>query len=135
VTTSILIVDDSEVMRETVADYCIDFDFDYDTVETAEAALEVLARKAYTLVFLDVHLPGMDGVEAARRIHALRPDQKVVFMTTDRGEELFDTTSARGFPVHGFINKPFTRATMSDCLRTVLDLGGAYRHRKEGYGV
>ncbi len=129
----ILIVDDSEIMRETVSDYCIDLDYSPETVASGEAALDILDRREFELVFLDVHLPGMDGLETVVEIHKLRPKQKIVLMTTDRGEELFDKASSGGYSVKGFINKPFSLGIMRVCLRTVLELKGVFRHRKEGY--
>ena len=120
-------------MRETVSDYCIDLDSTPETVETGEAAVERLKERKYDLVFLDVHLPGIDGLETVQEIHKVRPKQGIVLMTTDRGEELFDKATSGGYAVKGFINKPFSLGIMRVCLKTVLQLKGIFRHRKEGY--
>ncbi len=130
---TILIVDDSAIMRETVSDYCLDLDYDAEVVGSGEEAVEIIKTKAFELVFLDVHMPGIDGLETLKRITELRPEQRVIFMTTDRGEELFEKTSSTGFKLAGFINKPFSLAVMTTCLRTVIELKGIFRHRKEGF--
>jgi len=128
-----LIVDDSAIMRETVGDFCIELAHTAATVENGSKAIEAVRKKAWDCVFLDVHLPDMDGREILKQIHELRPDQKVVLMTSDRGNELFEEACQRKNNLRGFINKPFDIDVFENCLKTVIVLKGIFTHRKEGY--
>ncbi|BAX91564.1 response regulator [Mycobacterium shigaense] len=50
--------------------------------ETGESAIEVTRDKRNGIVLMDIHMPGMGGIEAARRIHASHPDLTVLLMST-----------------------------------------------------
>lgn len=50
--------------------------------ETGESAVEVTRDECNGIVLMDVHMPGIGGIEAARRIHAAHPDLMVLLMST-----------------------------------------------------
>lgn len=50
--------------------------------ETGEAAVERICNGDADIVLMDIHMPGMGGIEATRLIHAARPDLMVVLMST-----------------------------------------------------
>ena len=56
--------------------------------ETGESAVELLREGAADIVLMDIHMPGMGGVEATRQIHAAYPDVLVVLMSTYDLEDL-----------------------------------------------
>ncbi len=59
--------------------------------ESGLTALERAAEEAHDLVIVDIHLPGMDGSEAARRIRALRPEYRSVPIIALTADIFFDT--------------------------------------------
>lgn len=76
----VLVVDDSATARQTMSELLKSFTFNVATVDNGESALEEL-RKApvespYQLVLLDWKMPGMDGIETARRINALKIESR-----------------------------------------------------------
>ncbi|OBG00684.1 response regulator [Mycobacterium sp. 852014-52450_SCH5900713] len=50
--------------------------------ETGESAIEVLRGECHGIVLMDIHMPGMGGIEAARRIHEANPHLTVLLMST-----------------------------------------------------
>ncbi len=56
--------------------------------ETGESALELLQEGGAGIVLMDIHMPGMGGIEATRRIRAAHPDLMVLLMSTYDVEDL-----------------------------------------------
>ena len=50
--------------------------------ETGETAVELIRDGDADIVLMDIHMPGMGGIEATRHIHAAHPDVMVVLMST-----------------------------------------------------
>lgn len=107
VTNRILIVEDDAGIRSVMARHFRRKGFE---VEQAAAAEEVLSRfpnrtKRFDVVLTDVHLPGESGVDMARRIHEVRPEQPIVFMTGDADASIARAALQDG--AAGYLMKPF----------------------------
>ena len=56
--------------------------------ETGESAIELMRNASVEIVLMDIHMPGMGGIEATRRIRAAHPDLMVLLMSTYDVEDL-----------------------------------------------
>ena len=56
--------------------------------ETGESAIELIPDGGVGIVLMDIHMPGMGGIEATRRLCAAHPDLLVVLMSTYDVEDL-----------------------------------------------
>ncbi len=74
----VLIVDDEKNIRLTLSQAIASVDLEVDTAVNGEEALGKLKERDFTLVLLDLKLPGMDGMEVLRWIGGNRPDIRVV---------------------------------------------------------
>lgn len=78
---SVLVVDDEQFVRETLAEMLADLDHRVVTVEGGREALQKVSSGDFDLVFTDLAMPEMDGWETARAIHKERPGLPVVLVT------------------------------------------------------
>jgi len=83
---------------------------------SAEALLARFEADLYNLVFLDICMDGMDGIQLARRLREADPRLLIVFVTTSR-EYAFEA-----FPVHPFdyLVKPYSRGELYRVLEEAL---------------
>ena len=77
----ILIVDDDAVMREIVVQVIRDAGFGVNEAESAEQALEMLRRERYSLVILDLRMPGMGGRGFLEAYKDISPATDVIVLT------------------------------------------------------
>ena len=94
----VLIVDDQRPFRAAataVAESINGFDV-VDAVETAEQAIDGMARTRPDLVLMDLNLPGMDGVQASRLLRERHPDVVVVLLSSYDEAEFADLISDCG---------------------------------------
>jgi DNA-binding NtrC family response regulator len=116
--TRLLIVDDDETLRESLANWLRRRGYDVETAPNAEAGLEHVGTQVFDLVITDVHLPGMNGLDFAIKLVAGRPLQKIVIVTGDPDEQIARTAIARsGFK---YLLKPFEYAQLEAVVKEVL---------------
>ena len=78
---SVLVIDDEEFVRETLAEMLSDLDHKVVTANGGREALEKVASDEFDLVFTDLAMPEMDGWETAREIRKHKPELPVVLVT------------------------------------------------------
>lgn len=78
---SILVVEDESAARDLVIRMLSEQGFGVLTADNAQEALRILAQRRVDLLFSDIVLPAMDGVELAKQARLLWPGLKVLFAT------------------------------------------------------
>lgn len=88
-----------------------------DFVETGEAAVQAAARGGYDAVLMDVTLPGLDGIEATRRIRALpREVGQVPIIGISGRTESGDEAAARAAGMNFYFTKPVSPGKLAEAL-------------------
>ena len=111
----ILIVDDNYLMRTLLRG--ILRSEDYPTVSEARngiVALDAIAKDKPDIVFLDVIMPEMDGIETLQNIKERYPDIAVIMITGNPSKENVEESIQSG--ASGFIVKPFNSAKVLNTL-------------------
>ena len=80
-TRRIMIVDDDSALRMTLEEILIDEGQDVISAEDGYRAVELASEGQFALIFMDVQMPGMNGVDALIKIKEILPDCAVVMMT------------------------------------------------------
>jgi DNA-binding NarL/FixJ family response regulator len=115
----LLLVDDQRLMREGLRtlleleeDLCV-----AGEAEDGAAALAHYAQLQPDVVLMDVRMPGMDGVEATRRLLGDWPDARVIILTTfDEDEYVFEGLRAGA---RGYLLKALSGEELATAIRTV----------------
>lgn len=122
----ILIVEDEPATSWALAEGLSDDGYTIDTFATAEDACAWLRTGRSDLVISDLRLPGMSGLDLARRLNRGRNAQPVIIVTAYGGPE---SESGRAAGVAGWFLKPFQMDQLRRAVRTALAAGPARRTR------
>ncbi|HWQ52741.1 MAG TPA: sigma-54 dependent transcriptional regulator [Bryobacteraceae bacterium] len=116
----ILIVDDEPGIRQALCGVLSDEGWATDAVESGEGCLEVLAEGGTELVFLDIWLPGMDGMEVLARIQEIPfADRPVVVMISGHGN-IEAAVKATKLGAFDFLEKPLSIEKVSVTAKNAL---------------
>ena len=78
----ILVVDDEDVMRVSLAAWLREDGYSVDTADSGQAAIEMARQREYAIYFIDLKMPrGPDGIETMRAIRQIHPDASVIIIT------------------------------------------------------
>lgn len=77
----VLVVDDERAIRNSLKEILMDESYDVDTAEDGAAALEKIGKEKFDVVFCDIKMPGMDGIEVLDKIKELGAECAVVMIS------------------------------------------------------
>lgn len=118
----ILIIDDDVALCELVTEYLEPLGFQVDSVHRGDAGAERALAGEYSIVVLDVMLPGLNGFEALRRIRA---QSKIpVLMLTARGDDV-DRIVGLEIGADDYLPKPFNPRELVARIRAILRRTGS----------
>ena len=109
----VLVVDDSSFMRTLLTKIIKKSPKIDDVVEAMDgnSAVEKYQQEHPNLVTMDIDMPGMNGLEAAKKIKELDPKAKIVMVTSANKEEM--KKEAQKIGTLGYITKPFDAEKIS----------------------
>ena len=117
----ILVVDDSSIIRKSVMQSLIDFDYEILEAPNGEKGLELAKDNPdLSLIISDINMPEMNGIEM---IEAIGVDQQtssipVMVLSSEGGSELI--AKAKTLDVKGWLVKPFNSAQLQEIVKKLL---------------
>jgi two-component system response regulator HydG len=115
---SILIVDDEETMREACREVLVSEGFSLLQASSGEEALDLIGRRSFDLLILDLKMPRVDGLEILKRVQKESPGTATVVIT---GYPSIDTAvEAMRLGAADFLPKPFTPDVLRLTVRRAL---------------
>jgi len=115
----VLVVDDNVVNQEFAAEAVRRLGHVVTTLESGAEALDMLGKRTFDVILLDVQMPGLDGLEVTRRFRSLERGTRtpIVAVTAHTTREDRDRCMAAGFDA--VLTKPATQSTLGAIIREV----------------
>jgi len=116
---NILIVDDEIDLLETLGDIFESKGYNVTMVEDGNKAIELLKKKYFDIILMDLKMPGISGVESFKEVKRLHPSAAVIMMTAGSvGEEIKE---ALGAGVEAIVDKPFNVKKLVATIESILE--------------
>ena len=116
--TRIMIVDDEMIVRKSLLTWFKKYGHEVDTAASGLEALEKLEQKPFQVMFVDIKMPGMDGLELLEKIKENYPDIMVVIITAYGSIE--SAVKAMRTGASDYLLKPFKPAQLSLVMERII---------------
>jgi two-component system, chemotaxis family, chemotaxis protein CheY len=116
---NVLVVDDSSLARRMLRHVLEEMGHTVEEATDGTQALERYYLHRHDLVFLDMVMHGMYGLEVLAKMRELNPDVKVIVATADIQSSTREQVKAAG--ATAFINKPLNRPETTQVVSAVLN--------------
>jgi len=116
--TRILVVDDEEIVRESLAGWLEKDGYSVATAPDGFAAVERLKAEPWSILLVDLKMPGMDGLKVLEEARRIRPQATVVMMTAYAAVDT--AVAAMKLGAHDYLVKPFDPEELSLMMKKIV---------------
>jgi two-component system, NtrC family, response regulator AtoC len=117
--TRILVVDDEEIVRESLAGWLEKDGYTVASAPDGASALERAGRERWSILLVDLKMPGLDGIQVLEEVKKLQPEAAVVIMTAYATVDTAVTAMKLG--ADDYLVKPFDPQELSLLIRRIVD--------------
>ncbi|WP_237058739.1 response regulator [Microbulbifer sediminum] len=113
----VLAVDDHEANRHLVGELLRALGIDVTVAASGEQAISLCERESFDMIFMDIQMPGMNGIEATQKIRAAETDARVpiIALTAHAGAEEKARLLSAG--LDDYLSKPVSEAQLSNMIK------------------
>ena len=119
---NILVVDDESIVREFFKDVALSLGGNIETAEDGDVAVEKCRSRHFDIIFMDMRMPHMNGLDACKTILGLDPSTKVVMMSGYSDDGLMDEAINSGAIAK--LAKPFELKVILDLIESAIETTG-----------
>lgn len=116
--TRVLIVDDEEVMRDSLSDWLREDGYDVVSVASGPKAIEKVKAEAWNVMMVDLKMPGMDGIEVVREVKKIAPELPMIMVTAYATVDTAVQAMKEG--AYDYIAKPFDPEQVGLAIRKII---------------
>lgn len=117
---SVMVVEDNKEVNDALSDTFKNFFGDVKSCYSGEEALETYKETSPDVVFVDMIMSEMDGIELSRRIREINKDQIIIVISASQDLEKISQTIQVG--VNSFVQKPIDSKKIIDILTSIVTL-------------
>jgi two-component system cell cycle response regulator DivK len=117
----ILLVEDNEKNRKLAHDVLVHQGYRVTDAESAEQALRLAREEPPSLVLMDIHLPGMDGIAALQELRAHPSTRGIPVMAVTASAMTHDRAKIMAAGFDGYQSKPISVKPFLAAVRELLD--------------
>lgn len=125
---TIMVVDDEEIVRDSLGKWFAADGYDVVTFGDGKSALHYLSQNTPDIIFLDIKMPGMDGIEVQRRIVEVNSDPTIIFMTAYASVETAVQALKQG--AFDYVVKPIDPEDLDHLVKNALEKRKLERENK-----
>ncbi len=115
---SLLLVDDEEIVRYTLREFLLFLGHEVDEAEEGLTGMQMLEKKHYDVVFVDMRMPKLDGMGFLRQCRVKWPELPVFLVSGHATETACKDALDAG--ARGFLHKPFSFDDIRQLLATIV---------------
>lgn len=128
-TSHILIIDDEASLRRTLARVLQQADLEVTTAGSGQEGLAFLAQQSFDLVYLDIRMPDMSGLDVLKTIHSKYPELDVVLFTAQ--PDMNSAVEALRYGAIDYLMKPLQPRAFIDRTQGILARRERDRRKRE----
>jgi len=119
---TILVVDDEAVVREVLVGFLTSLGYTVHEAENGEHGVRMATERRYDIVFTDIKMPGISGVQVLERVKAVEPTTQVIVLTGYGSVE--SAVECMKLGAFDYVGKPFHLEAIEVLVKRALERRG-----------
>src|SRR5512141_2629154 len=125
----VLIIDDEAVLRQTMARILLRAGFEVTTVASGKESLTIIQDHTFDLIYLDIRMPDMNGLDVLKTIHEKFPEWPVILFTAQ--PDLHSAVEALRRGAIDYLMKPLKPEVIVERTRQIIGEQNKKKRRRE----